>query len=408
MSDIKRATNDAYVTTISVSVGYMSIYTNKSLYKWNEFKGTISSETMKSKEDRGAVEKPKRTPKEEWVRDPDYKSWLILEDGTFSCTLCGKKLKVSSGKNDLQKHKMSKKHSDAEAATISNQPSIRSVFSGEDNETKKIEIMLSFFLVEHNISFKTMDHLSKVLKASVTDSHSVNNISIGRTKATAIVKNVIGEQQQQSLSKLLNSNYFSLCIDGATDITKKKVLYLVVRVCINFEILDLFFGLLDVENGDAESLFNAVKDYFAEKKVDYKKRIIGFGADGEATMTGKRNSVASRFKKEIPHLFVIKCVCHSLALCSSKAALRLPSSVETLTRQIYNYIAESPKRINTFAEIQTLLEFKPRKILHPAQTRWLSLEMVVNRILDLYEPLKIYFAFTANVDHSKRSPKKFK
>ncbi|XP_061389174.1 uncharacterized protein LOC133324344, partial [Musca vetustissima] len=99
-----------------------------------------------------------------------------------------------------------------------------------------------------------------------------------------------------------------------------------------------------------------------------------------------------------PHLIVIKCICHSLALCSSYACLQLPSAVETLARNIFNYISNSPKRSNLYKEIQKLLDIRPKKMLHPGQTRWLSLESVVVRILELYEPLKIYFSFAANVD----------
>lgn len=72
--------------------------------------------------------------------------------------------------------------------------------------------------------------------------------------------------------------------------------------------------------------------------------------------------------------------------------------METLTRNIYNYISNSPKRNNQFQQIQSLLEFKPKKLLHPSQTRWLSLESVVNRLLELFEPLKIYFGFAVNID----------
>lgn len=109
--------------------------------------------------------------------------------------------------------------------------------------------------------------------------------------------------------------------------------------------------------------------------------------------------MAQLLKNDVPHLFIIKCVCHSLALCSSFACLKLPSAVETLTRNVYNYLSNSPKRTNEFNYIQTLLEINPKKIVHPSQTRWLSIEAVVVRLLELYEPLKIYFSFAVNIDH---------
>ena len=37
-------------------------------------------------------------------------------------------------------------------------------------------------------------------------------------------------------------------------------------------------------------------------------------------------------------------------------------------------------------------------MLHPIQTRWLSLEAFVVRILQLYRAPKIYFAFATEID----------
>lgn len=288
------------------------------------------------------------------------------------------------------------KHSEAANFILENQPTISSFF--KTDPSKEIEIKLSLFLIEHNVAFATMDHLSKLVKNCFTDSDYAKNISIGRTKSTAIVKNAVGKTQLETICEIMNTNAFSLCIDESTDISNKKLMCLVSRVCLDFKIYDFFFGLIEVDKCDAVSLFTAIKKYFLDNKIDYQKQMIGFAADGAPNMTGKYNSVASHFKKEIPNLFILKCVCHSLALCSSYACLKLPSSVETLTRNIYNYISNSPKRNNQFQQIQSLLEFKPKKLLHPSQTRWLSLESVVNRLLELFEPLKIYFGFAVNID----------
>jgi len=35
--------------------------------------------------------------------------------------------------------------------------------------------------------------------------------------------------------------------------------------------------------------------------------MIGFASDGANVMMGSNNSVASRFKEKIPHIFIMKC-----------------------------------------------------------------------------------------------------
>ena len=100
--------------------------------------------------------------------------------------------------------------------------------------------------------------------------------------------------------------------------------------------------------------------------------MIGFAADGANTMLAAHNSLSSLLKKDIPPLLIIKCICHSFALCASYACLKLPRSIEDLARDIYSYFHCSPKRVGEFEEFQRFADIKPHKLLHPSQTSWIS------------------------------------
>lgn len=64
---------------------------------------------------------------------------------------------------------------------------------------------------------------------------------------------------------------------------------------------------------------------------------------------------------------------------------------EDLARNVYNHLKSSAKRQSNLMMFQKYLELKPHKILHPSQTRWLSLVAVVERLLEQWEALKLYF-----------------
>lgn len=49
-------------------------------------------------------------------------------------------------------------------------------------------------------------------------------------------------------------------------------------------------------------------------------------------------------------------------------------------------------------QFQEFLSLKPHKMLHPGQTRWLSLPVAVVRVLEQYEALKLYFSEAAFSD----------
>ncbi len=156
-------------------------------------------------------------------------------------------------------------------------------------------------------------------------------------------------------------------------------------------ITNFFLGLIPLKDATAQTLYSNVVNFFNDNGIPYKDNLIGFAADGANSMLGEHHSLSSLLQADIPHLFVVKCICHSYALCASNACSKLPRSIEELARDIYSYFSCSPKRVGELEEFQKFVNVKPHKILHPSQTRWLSLHMVVSRLLEQYNALKLYF-----------------
>lgn len=78
------------------------------------------------------------------------------------------------------------------------------------------------------------------------------------------------------------------------------------------------------------------------------------------------------------------------------ACQKLPRFVKDLTRDVHNYFSFSPKRVAEFTQFQNFCNVKIHKILHPSQTRWLSLHPDVARILEQYGPLQLFFTGSRN------------
>lgn len=72
--------------------------------------------------------------------------------------------------------------------------------------------------------------------------------------------------------------------------------------------------------------------------------------------------------------------------------MALPRHVEDLAREIFTHFKYSAKKKAIFKSYQEFLELDIHRILHPSQTRWLSLHPVVERILEQWEALEMYFA----------------
>ncbi|XP_072384804.1 zinc finger BED domain-containing protein 5-like [Diabrotica undecimpunctata] len=262
----------------------------------------------------------------------------------------------------------------------------------QEQEIKEAEIRLAAFIAEHNLPFTAMEHLPNLIKKICPDSKIAEGLACSRTKTSAIVKNVLGRQSFQSTCQELRRMKFSLIVDESTDRSTIKHLCLVVRyVNDNNNIQDIFLGLIKLTGADAVTLYNHVITFFNDNAIPYKDNLIGFASDGANVMFGSKNSLMTLLKRDIPSLFVMKCICHSFHLCASYSCEKLPRFVEDLTRDIYNYFGSSPKRIAEYAEFQTFCGVKIHKILHPSQTRWLSVHSVVCRILEQYSALQLFF-----------------
>ncbi|XP_055590147.1 uncharacterized protein LOC129742291 [Uranotaenia lowii] len=273
------------------------------------------------------------------------------------------------------------------------------------DQVVEAELKIVAWAVENNISFSAVDKLMAVINQLDPGSVILQKMKLGRTKTTAVVEGVFAETQHAELVATMKRRNFSLLIDESTDLTNKKTLAMVVRICLetlsgSLQVRDMIYKVLEISAADHKTIFDAIVAEFEKDGIDYRKLLKGFGSDGAAVMMGSKHSVMALLKKECPDIVVIKCSCHSLALCASHACEKLPNYAEQLLRDIYSYISNSPKRASEFSMIQEILELKPLKMLHPAATRWLSLESVVKRVLERFEELELFFSFQSNNDQN--------
>ena len=130
--------------------------------------------------------------------------------------------------------------------------------------------------------------------------------------------------------------------------------------------------------------------YFASKDIPLEN-IAGFCSDTTNVMMGARHSVASLLKSVLPKVVIVKCACHMVHLAASYACLKLPRYIEDLCRNIFSQFNLSSKRQRALNEFQKFVEIQPHKILAPGQTRWLSLQACVKRLLEQWDALILYF-----------------
>ena len=171
-----------------------------------------------------------------------------------------------------------------------------------------------------------------------------------------------------------------------TDVSTTKELCAVVRFFDDDanHVSSRFFRLYEVSKANASTIFITVQQDLEKHKIPMGN-IIGYAANGANAMMGSHNNVQTRFEAINPHIFTMKCICHSAAICASNDCTKLPREAEDFICEVYSYFSHSAKRLKEFSEFQHFTNTEPHKLLRPCQTRWLSLNQCVQCILGTVE-----------------------
>ncbi|XP_036328897.1 uncharacterized protein LOC118741149 [Rhagoletis pomonella] len=257
---------------------------------------------------------------------------------------------------------------------------------------KAMEIRLCMFVAEHNLLFTALDHLAKCIK-TVKDSRIISNLSINRHKGQNIIKSVTGPENCRQISEITKQPYYSVIIDESTDISMDKNLAVIIRVFTN-KCRDRFLDFVQVSDSSSAGIFNALLKVLNDHDIPLSN-LLGFTADNCGVMMGKRNGVQAKLKEICPKIFVIGDVCHNLNLSSEAAASVLPQEIEKLIRSINHHFCHSASRKIEFENFQEDFGSAVHKILRFSSTRWLSRQIVVERILEKWSTLQYLCNFEA-------------
>ncbi|KAA0714107.1 hypothetical protein E1301_Tti022795 [Triplophysa tibetana] len=129
--------------------------------------------------------------------------------------------------------------------------------------------------------------------------------------------------------------------------------------------------------------------------------MMGIAKDGASVMVGKNHSVFTLLKQIQPNLQLIRCVCHSLDIVANKAMQLLPSNIEYMVRETYNWFVHSAKRQYEYKNIYETINNGgcPLKLISPSCTGWLVMADCINRIVDQKDALTLHFNMASSTEH---------
>ncbi|KAL0901818.1 hypothetical protein ABMA27_006985 [Loxostege sticticalis] len=305
-----------------------------------------------------------------------------LTPSEVRCNKCNGTFSVAhGGKYDIQRHLTSEKHKKSLTAASSSS-SLTTYFRHEkygdkEAELAKAEGLWAFHTVCHNHIFD-------------------KKFSCGKTKCEAIATNVIEPYSADVLKTELNDVPFICIYTDASNHKDIKIFPTLVRYFhpttgINVKILDL----VNLPGETAEMIYVSLMETL--EKHNLKDKVIGFCADNANTNFGgvERSGQCNVFRKLQEGLgrqiVGVGCAAHIAHNAIQTAADLLPVDVEHIVTKIYSYFYIYTVRVENLKEFCEEAEMQYKKMLGYSKTRWLALSSSVERILQMYAPLKSYF-----------------
>ncbi len=183
------------------------------------------------------------------------------------------------------------------------------------------------------------------MKKTINDSEISEGSSVGRTKATAIVQQVLDLASIEHHVKHLISTgkKFSVSCDASNRRNKKLFHIVIYYNSIDKGIIEF---LLDFyQDPDETSLAISERIKKGMSQTDLKiSSMITYGADNANVNYGQNQSVFTELKKE--NSFIIKAHwnCHILHNTAKYGLIDLPLDVEKLINKLYSHFSLSAKR----------------------------------------------------------------
>lgn len=158
----------------------------------------------------------------------EYKNWLTTkmnqkQKEVAYCKVCSSFL--SPHLTEIKRHGKSAKHI-VNSNQVVQQNSVNEVFkmSSLTEKTRIAELKLTALFATNNLPFSLSDTLTPLRSTIFPDSKIAKNLTLKRTKATAVMKNVLGNNFLNELRDTLKQpgTFYSLIMDETTDISEIK------------------------------------------------------------------------------------------------------------------------------------------------------------------------------------------
>ena len=363
-----------------------------------------------------------------WLSTPDDTkdcNIIYIENQGFFCMLCKEHLKIDAAekavkfvtvpsvrvKSDaVSTHISSGPHKDAITTEMTKRCSPYQKKHMEDQENADIADRNTFnavyWLLKNSIANEKATSIMSLLDKCDSPILGYSAKATFR-EISILISDVI---LQEILQDVKGAVTFSILVDDVTDVSSKEQMILFIeyysrkeeKVVVKFIDITSILDNTTSTTLDADTLTEVLLDTLRKNGLNPEK-VGSMCSDGAPVMLGIRNGVGKQLEKQNPHIIVIHCSCHNLALACAKYSgltdketkqLKYIETSLSYQTELWKMLSYSNVKMNIFVKKQlkllgqNLLPGVKRKALKSIKkavaTRWISNEASVQSVAQNY------------------------
>ncbi|MCG8622687.1 MAG: hypothetical protein MJE68_11925 [Proteobacteria bacterium] len=305
------------------------------------------------------------------------------------------------GKQDLIKHFSTQGHQDR-AKALKSQSKLSFLNPAASDEAMKrmeAEVRMAVLTASCNVPLAFHDHLSPTLRSIFPDSKIAAKYHSASTKATCMLNLAIAPALKMDLIETMKAHPFSVSIDGSNDTGLEKMNPMTIRIYdeTNGKIVTKFLDMCTTASSTAEAIYSVMDAKLSDllSCINPWAMCTSVGVDNTSVNIGICNSLKSRILQRNSAIYFNGCPCHVLHNAAQKAgntfATYCKFDAEEFAIDLYYWFDKSTNRKNDLRSYSQFCDQEYRGMIKHVSTRWLTLQLAIERSLKQYEALKSYF-----------------
>ena len=342
-----------------------------------------------------------------WQDSFDWVSQVKEDYHAARCNICNKVFSIGSGGvSDLKQHSKTAKHT-KNAALMKGQSAFRSnsfklqggtskpTLLTDKEQVLNAEIIEAIHSVDSNQSFSASNgsgkHYKKMFPCEVTA-----NFSLQETKMKYTIQFGIAPYVKDQLVQDISNKPFVFKFDETTtsQVKKQYDAYITYMSYRYQKIVTSYCGSLFVGHCTASDLKNHFHEFI--RKLGLKTPyLLSLGMDGPNVNKSFAEKLSVELKS-VDNTSYIDVGSSSLYACNNAFAEALKTLKETINLDqiaidLHVFFKHSAARREDYVSVSSITDVTSQFVLKHCQSRWLSLDRVLVRIVEQFKNLKEYF-----------------